>query len=636
MGYQGTHERRRDTAANELVADARTPGKATLTGALGLGRTRAPATVTAAATTPQERSYDYTIPLTQPERDAARAGFETYKQTGVFPVLPEVRQAIVARTLQYAIPTDAGRAMGLAEQGGWHLVTTDEEFFRDLFETELPKRSSRAEAPPRRAVFLVTLTESQLVQLRGKAADYGKPVPTPGPTPVYDDATKERIAREDASTSGAFQWVWGMLQGDFNEDQTIGQAAVRGLLGLVPVVDQVLDVEDAVANLKVLIYDGRYDEFDPWFNLVATLIGAIPEVGSVIKPILKTLRRGVDAVPLGALRGFVARIADHAAAVSAHARSILAGINSGLQTALGFAAAISAKAKAFVERLATNAARALQVAAAKVAEVFADLERRLEALLARVRKTTRRVDDDLAEVPVRPTKPVKPVKPVTTKPVKPVKPDPTKKPDKPEPTEVPDTEAVARSDLRARPPTDIDASTLSLEPLAAPGHRNAGLYTTTVGGKPAFVKVLNQGDADDVIEIAATQRLGDLGVGPRLLGTTTIDGRRAIITEQITDGVSISNVTSMLSNKDAVLPGAAAERLFVVTEIERFGKLIQRAGIEVSNDLQFLYSPSAKRLYLIDAQKMQLLPPGRSAAFSIVTLEAFARDLRRTWGLPAR
>ncbi|HYH14958.1 MAG TPA: hypothetical protein VD794_07055, partial [Flavisolibacter sp.] len=50
-------------------------------------------------------------------------------------------------------------------------------------------------------------------------------------------------------------WVWGVAQGDFNEDQTVGQVVANMTITMVPFVDQVGDVRDITANLKFLIID---------------------------------------------------------------------------------------------------------------------------------------------------------------------------------------------------------------------------------------------------------------------------------------------------------------------------------------------------------------------------------------------
>jgi hypothetical protein len=63
------------------------------------------------------------------------------------------------------------------------------------------------------------------------------------------------------------QWVWGVLQGDFNEDPSISQIVVRTLITLIPGVDQIADIQDLVAALYKLAWQKRYNEGGPWFDL---------------------------------------------------------------------------------------------------------------------------------------------------------------------------------------------------------------------------------------------------------------------------------------------------------------------------------------------------------------------------------
>ncbi len=90
----------------------------------------------------------------------------------------------------------------------------------------------------------------------------------------------------------AAEWTWGMLQGDFKEDQSIAQIITNAVITMIPVVDQIGDVRDIIANLKLLIWDKRYNEFAPWLALFFTLIGLIPTLGSALKAILKSVWKG--------------------------------------------------------------------------------------------------------------------------------------------------------------------------------------------------------------------------------------------------------------------------------------------------------------------------------------------------------
>lgn len=88
------------------------------------------------------------------------------------------------------------------------------------------------------------------------------------------------------------EWVWGAIQDDFNENPTVGQIITNAAITAIPLVDQVADGRDLVANLKALIWDKRYNEMAVWLGLFFTLIGLIPSLGSLLKGVLKLVYRG--------------------------------------------------------------------------------------------------------------------------------------------------------------------------------------------------------------------------------------------------------------------------------------------------------------------------------------------------------
>lgn len=94
----------------------------------------------------------------------------------------------------------------------------------------------------------------------------------------------------------AFDWFWGVLQGDFKEDQTTGQIVVGTVITMIPFVDQVADIRDVVANLIHI----RKDSSDVWrwVALIVTLVGLVPTLGSLLKGVfrlvLKFAKQGGD------------------------------------------------------------------------------------------------------------------------------------------------------------------------------------------------------------------------------------------------------------------------------------------------------------------------------------------------------
>lgn len=101
-------------------------------------------------------------------------------------------------------------------------------------------------------------------------------------------------AKQDLSA--AAEWIWEVIQGDFNEDQSTAQVVTGTIVSMIPIVDQICDVRDVVANCKKIDKDS--DNSWAWVALVLTLIGLFPTLGSLVKGCLKILfaygRKAVD------------------------------------------------------------------------------------------------------------------------------------------------------------------------------------------------------------------------------------------------------------------------------------------------------------------------------------------------------
>lgn len=92
-------------------------------------------------------------------------------------------------------------------------------------------------------------------------------------------------AKQDLSA--AAEWIWEVIQGDFNEDQSTAQVVTGTVISMIPIVDQICDVRDVVANCKKIDEDS--DNTWAWVALVLTLIGLFPTLGSLVKGCLKIL-----------------------------------------------------------------------------------------------------------------------------------------------------------------------------------------------------------------------------------------------------------------------------------------------------------------------------------------------------------
>lgn len=119
----------------------------------------------------------------------------------------------------------------------------------------------------------------------------------PGYKPKPHNLTPEsaEVKQEDGTVVSVAKWVGTALAGDFADDQSYGQIAFGTVVTLIPVVDQIGDVRDIVANLHRLTFRKQYNEFSPWFGLVVTVIGCVPEIGSVIKGVVKSLFKAVKS-----------------------------------------------------------------------------------------------------------------------------------------------------------------------------------------------------------------------------------------------------------------------------------------------------------------------------------------------------
>ncbi|MFT3721585.1 hypothetical protein [Pseudorhodoferax sp.] len=91
------------------------------------------------------------------------------------------------------------------------------------------------------------------------------------------------------------QWIWEVIQGDFNNEQTTAQVVTGTVISMIPLVDQICDVRDLVANCKKINEDSSNKWV--WVALVLTLIGLFPTLDSLAKGCLKILfaygRKGV-------------------------------------------------------------------------------------------------------------------------------------------------------------------------------------------------------------------------------------------------------------------------------------------------------------------------------------------------------
>lgn len=96
--------------------------------------------------------------------------------------------------------------------------------------------------------------------------------------------TGDKVQAEDPMTN-PFVWFWEAIEGDFNDNRSTTQIMVDAGISMIPLVDQVCDVRDLIANCRKLSRD--YRDTWAWVALALTLIGLFPSLGSLVKGVLK-------------------------------------------------------------------------------------------------------------------------------------------------------------------------------------------------------------------------------------------------------------------------------------------------------------------------------------------------------------
>jgi hypothetical protein len=91
----------------------------------------------------------------------------------------------------------------------------------------------------------------------------------------------------DEPSKNPWEWFWEAVQGDFNEDRSTAQIVTDAAISMIPLVDQICDVRDLIANCRKIDEDPK--DTWAWVALVLTLIGLFPVLGSLVKGVLKVM-----------------------------------------------------------------------------------------------------------------------------------------------------------------------------------------------------------------------------------------------------------------------------------------------------------------------------------------------------------
>ena len=87
--------------------------------------------------------------------------------------------------------------------------------------------------------------------------------------------------------TAAAQWILEVIEGDFNENQSLTQVGASTVIGMIPFVGQACNVRDVVANCRKINQDSANKW--AWLALVLTLIALFPTLGSLAKGCFKVL-----------------------------------------------------------------------------------------------------------------------------------------------------------------------------------------------------------------------------------------------------------------------------------------------------------------------------------------------------------
>lgn len=99
------------------------------------------------------------------------------------------------------------------------------------------------------------------------------------------DGLNEVHGLEKPDDLGLGEWIWGALQGDFNTERSTGQIGFDMVVSLIPIVDTLCDVRDLCANIRQ--YRKDPSNKITLFFMATTVIGFIPELGTVVKSSLR-------------------------------------------------------------------------------------------------------------------------------------------------------------------------------------------------------------------------------------------------------------------------------------------------------------------------------------------------------------
>ncbi|MDR0563625.1 MAG: hypothetical protein LBG78_01640 [Azoarcus sp.] len=111
----------------------------------------------------------------------------------------------------------------------------------------------------------------------------------------------ENISEADFKSMSveAGQWLWGLVQGGFNEKAKMSQIIVDAIIGCIPLLGDVTAVRDLIAVTMGLYCDPKKREDTmEWVTLVILILALIPVLGGIIKGVGRIVVRAAKAARL--------------------------------------------------------------------------------------------------------------------------------------------------------------------------------------------------------------------------------------------------------------------------------------------------------------------------------------------------
>lgn len=123
----------------------------------------------------------------------------------------------------------------------------------------------------------------------------------------FRSAPEAWIESAKKNLTACAEWIWEVLQGDFNQKATTAQVATGTIISMIPFVDQICDIRDFIANAKNI----NENPSNKWYivSLILTLIGLFPTLGSLVKGCGKVMFSSLRKA--GNVSGVVPNISRH-------------------------------------------------------------------------------------------------------------------------------------------------------------------------------------------------------------------------------------------------------------------------------------------------------------------------------------